>query len=124
MKLKLRRCVANELKQKDYADENLIAFGQLKNKKEITAGGTLGSNSKFYTISKAGEDLMFIPYSSSGIYYDIMYVLHKSKMKNLKLGGFGRWTTLTLLTVDGHQKKYFIKKGRKDLQKIVKLFGF
>ena len=119
-----KKNVAEELIEKGNADETLIAWGKLGSKKEIHGGGIEGANSKYYSLTKAGDQLLFIPYSKSGIYYKNMYALDKSKMRNLKVSGFWKWTKLTLTTFEGYEKTYHITAGKKDLKKIVALFGF
>lgn len=118
-----KKNVREELLKKGSADEGLIAWGKLGSKAEIH-GGIEGANSKFYALTKAGDEMLFIPYSKSGVYYKNVYILHKSKMKNLQVGGFGIFTILKLTTFDGHEKIYHITSGRKALKKIVESFGF
>ncbi len=116
--------VVDELIAKKFADsKDLIAWGKLGSKKDFTTAGVEGANSWRYAITKAGDDLLFIPFSRSGVYFKNMYAVNKSKIAGLKLVGSKFRKYLEMHTVDGYMKKYRIIKNTSNLTNIIKMFG-
>ncbi len=114
--------IAQELIEKKYADDGMIAWGKLGSKKDFTTAGVEGANSWRYAITKVGDDLMFIPFSRSGVYFKNLYVINKAKIKSLKIRQSGFRKFLRMETVDGFNKDYRIIRDVKSLEQIIKSF--
>ena len=115
--------ICEELVEKKFADEGMIAFGRLAKNQNFN-GGIVGANSWRYAICKAGDDIVFIPIGRSQIYYNNLYAMNKAKMKSLKVGGLLWRSYLELVTIDGGVKKCIILRNKHTAKKIVKEFGF
>lgn len=116
--------IKEELVEKKLADDGLVALCSTGSQ---TAGlwfGIIGalisaSKSKYYAVTKVGEKIALIPYTSKKIDTEAALGYNKSNISKIKIGGAGAYSSIQISTVDGKTQKYSIIQGKKDLQTIV-----
>lgn len=109
----------NELVEKKYSDNGLVAWGQNNN------SGALGAlASRMLTISQVGEKIVITPFTNNQILFEGAIAFDKSAIKKAKVGGFLVYSShLKITTTDGQTYKYSIIQGKGAVKQIVKNLG-
>ena len=109
----------NELVEKKYSDNGLVAWGQNNN---FGALGALAS--RMLTISQVGEKIVITPFTNNQILFEGAIAFDKSSIKKAKVGGFLFYSShLKITTTDGQTYKYSIIQGKGAVKQIVKNLG-
>ena len=104
-----------ELSEKNLADNGLVAWGQ-----NTGTGGIIASAiSPMFTISKAGNKIVVIPFNNKTISYDKAISFDLSKIDTAKVKGAWLFSKLVIKTVDGRVYKYSITQGKSAVKQIL-----
>ena len=98
----------NELTEKGYADDGLVAWGNAGSGALFGAvGAALAS---MHVISKKGNAILVIPFSNKEIFYSKGLKFEKQKISSVSFKGL-LTKKLTIKTIDGQVFKYSITQG-------------
>ncbi len=118
--------IKEELIEKKYAQGGLVALCQTNTRMGVAGamGGLLGAalsniGNKKYAITKVGEQLVFVPYTSKEIDYKSAFAYKKDKLKYVKVSGWGGLSSVKIETISGKKHLYSVTGGKKDLKAIL-----
>ena len=114
-----------ELVEKKLVVNGLVAWGQNMTGTRFWFGvlGSALAGEKKHIITKIGDKLAIIPFTSKAIEYNSAIGFDKSKITKAKVSGIGAYCTLKLFTEDGEKHEYNVSQGKKDVVEMLKLLG-
>lgn len=115
------KSLTNELVSKNLADDGLVAWGQSSRGQLFGAIGSAVAS--MHVISKRGNQIVIIPFSSKEIKYKEGVVINREKIESAKLSGGLFNAKLIINTKSGKQYKYTVTQGKDAVKKILAQLG-
>lgn len=111
----------NELTEKGYADEGLVAWGSSAS--GALFGGIGGAFGGMHVICKRGNVILVIPFGNKEIYYSKAQLFEKQSIASAKVKGLFLSKSLVIKTTDGKSYKFGITQGAGKVKTILQKMG-